>query len=374
LPAGPAKRPALLRAGPFGNLSYVDVDVGSVRFGSGQVTDTERADGALVANQPQKLQFAGPSCHALAMPRTARLDGVPELLKEQLGLITRGQLLALGVYLSVSGEPNLLQKQMAALLYAGPGSLITGPVALLHYNISGAPDLETIDVLLPGERHRVNTGFVRIHRTYRMPGQFTSTGPLRFASPARAVADTAGRLTSLREVRAVVAGAVQLGRCTVSQLADELRDGPIRHSALFRTVLSEVADGIRSTTEGDLRDLIKKARLPMPLFNPSLYQDETFISRPDAWWPDAGVAVEVDSREWHLGPAEWERTMARHTLMGALGIIPLHFSPGQIRREPAIMVQRITDALESGRKRPALPIRTVPCPTSVVGQPSAIPG
>jgi hypothetical protein len=27
--------------------------------------------------------------------------------------------------------------------------------------------------------------------------------------------------------------------------------------------------------------------------------------------------------------------------------------------------RRITDALESGRMRPALPIRTVPCPTSV---------
>jgi hypothetical protein len=329
-----------------------------------------------------------------AMPRTAKLDGVADVLGEQLGLVTRGQLLALGVtdrvmqyrvraggpwqallpgvYLGVSGEPNLLQKQMAALLYAGPDSLITGPVALLHYNIPGAPDLETIDVLLPGERHRVNAGFVRIHRTYRMPDRATSSGPLHFAPPARAVADTAGRLTDLREVRAVVAGAVQRGRCTVSQLADELRDGPIRGSALFRTVLGEVADGIRSTTEGDLRDLVKKARLPMPLFNPSLYQDETLIGRADAWWPDAGVIVEVDSREWHLGPAEWEATMARHSLMGALGIILLHFSPSQIRREPAIVAKRIADALESGRNRPALPIRTVPCPTSVPEQRSAL--
>jgi hypothetical protein len=141
-----------------------------------------------------------------AMPRTAKLDGVTDLLGEQLGLVTRGQLIALGVtdrvmqyrvraggpwqallpgvYLGVSGEPNLLQKQMAALLYAGPDSLITGPAALLHYNIPGTPDLETIDVLLPGERHRVNTGFVRIHRTYRMPDHVTSAGPLRGRSNA----------------------------------------------------------------------------------------------------------------------------------------------------------------------------------------------
>ena len=162
----------------------------------------------------------------------------------------------------------------------------------------------------------------------------------------------------------MVAGAVQLGRCTVSQLADELRNGPVRGSAMFRTVLGEVADGIRSTAEGDLRDLIKTARLPRPLFNPSLYLGGTFIGKPDAWWPEEGVAAEVDSREWHLGPAEFERTTTRRTLMGAAGIISLPFLPSQIRREPATVVNRIVAALESGRMRPPLPIRTVPCRTS----------
>lgn len=325
-----------------------------------------------------------------AMPRTAQQDGVGELLDQQFSVVSRGQLLSLGltdramqyrvraggpwqvllpgVYLGVSGAPNLPQKEMAALLYAGSRSLITGPVALLHYGIRGAPDLDTIDVLVPAGRQRGSTGFVRLHRTNRLPDQISSSGPVRFATTARAVADTAWQLTSLREIRAVVAGAVQLGRCTVSQLADELRDGPVRGSAMFRTVLSEVGEGIRSTAEGDLRDLIKAARLPMPLFNPSLYDGGTFIARPDAWWPEAGVTAEVDSREWHLGPADWERTTARHTLMGALGIIPLHFLPSQIRREPATVVKRIADALESGRVRSPLPIRTVPCPTSVAGR------
>jgi len=93
---------------------------------------------------------------------------------------------------------------------------------------------------------------------------------------------------------------------------------------------------------------------------------DTFIAKPDGWWPRAGVAAEVDSREWHLGPAEWERTVARHTLMSAAGIISLHFLPSQIRREPATVVKRIADALEGGRTRPPLPISTVPCPTSAL--------
>lgn len=47
--------------------------------------------------------------------------------------------------------------------------------------------------------------------------------------------------------------------------------------------------------------------------------------------------------------------------MGAAGIIPLHFSPHDIRTTPATVVQSIKDALESGLNRPPLPIRTVPC-------------
>jgi very-short-patch-repair endonuclease len=76
--------------------------------------------------------------------------------------------------------------------------------------------------------------------------------------------------------------------------------------------------------------------------------DGTFLTRPDAWWPEAGVAVEVDSYEWHLSPAQWDRTRARHDLMGSAGIIALHFSPRQIRRERAEVVRLIEDALERG--------------------------
>ncbi len=307
-------------------------------------------------------------------------------MEKQFAVVSRGQLLALGmndnamqyrvrpggpwqallpgVYLGVTGAPNLLQKEMAAQLYAGPASLLTGPTALFHYGVRGAEHPDVIDVLVPAERQRSSTGFVRIHRTSRLPARISASGPLRLALTARAVADTARQLSNLRDVRAVVADAVQHDRCTVSQLAEELTTGPIRGSAMFRSVLAEVADGIRSTAEGDLRDLIRAARLPTPLFNPSLYDGDTFIAKPDAWWPDAGVAVEVDSRRWHLSPEAWERTMSRHDLMGEYLIIPLHFSPHQIRREPAEVTQRIKGALERGLQRPPLPIRTVPCSTA----------
>jgi hypothetical protein len=327
------------------------------------------------------------------MPVTVRIDGLGELLDQQFSVVSRGQLLDLGmknhvmqwrvraggpwqvllpgVYLGLTGAPNLPQKEMAALLYAGPGSLVTGPVALLHHGLRSPVMLETVDVLVPNERQRHSTGFVRLHRTKRLPSRFVASGPLRLVPAARAVADTTRLLTDVRDVRAVVADSVQRGRCTVLELAGELRSGPTRHSGTFRSVLAEVAEGIRSTAEGDLRSLIRTARLPMPLFNAWLYADDAFIGSPDAWWPEAGVVAEVDSYEWHLSPADADRTRKRHDLMCAAGILPLHFSPRQIRREPAEVVRIIKDALDSGLQRPPLPIRTIPCPGSPAARPTA---
>ena len=244
------------------------------------------------------------------------------------------------------------------MLYAGSGSVITGPAALRCHHIRG-PAADLIDVLVPATRKRRDAGLVRLHRTTRMPGRTWQAGPLRYAPPARAVADAVRDMTSLRDVRAVVADAVQRGRCGVPDLYAELIAGPNAGSALFREALTDVADGIRSTAEADLKDLLVKSRLPMPLFNPSVYDGDTFIAKPDAWWPELGVAAEVDSREWHMSPEDHARTLARGRRMGIHQIVALRFTPKQIRSEPVEVIDEIRRTLEGARGRPPLKLRTV---------------
>jgi hypothetical protein len=304
------------------------------------------------------------------------------LLKEQHNVISRRQALGCGmtrdalahrirpggpwqrvvagVYLGQTGAPSVVQKEMAALLHGGPEAVLTGPAALRGLGIITAEPV-VFDVLIPARRRRESTSFVAVHRTSRMPRRVIRKGGRFYALPARALADTARTMTDLREVRALIAGAIQRGHCAPDALSRELSEGPVRHSALLRRVLTEAADGIRSPAEGDLRDLILRSGLPKPVFNARLFTaDGTFICSPDAWWPEGGVAVEVDSREWHLRPADWEKTMRRHAAMVAHGILPLHFSPAQIRREPETVVARLGDALRAGHARPQLPIVTMP--------------
>lgn len=287
------------------------------------------------------------------------------LLKRQHGVITRRQALTCGlssdmlsrrarsggswqrllpgVYLTVTGTPIQDQLDTAALLYAGPGSTLTGLAALRRHGMR-APRSKTVDVLVPAKRQRNSAEYVAIRLTTRLPEQVCYLGPVQFALPARAVADSARWLDDLASVHATVAVAVQT------------------RSAFFRAALAEVTSGIRSSREAEMKDLIKRGRLPLPLFNARLYCGNELIAVADAWWPEAGVVVEVDSREWHLSPRDWEKTMSRHAKLTALGILVLHFTPRQIRQEPDQVLATIRQALASRRDHPqaTAPIRTVP--------------
>jgi hypothetical protein len=264
-----------------------------------------------------------------------------------------------GVYLTATGSPAPAQRLMAAQLYAGDGSAITGPAALGLHSVR-SPQTRVMDVLIPHQRRRRSLGFVRVHRTARMPSVVLWAGEVSYVPLARAVADTARILSDVAEVRAVVADGVQRQRVHITQLAEELHRGPVQGSAHLRQVLGEVGEGVRSSAEGDLRALVKRERLPDPIYNPRLYASGEFIAMPDAWWPAAGVAAEVDSREWHLSPRDWERTLARHARMSAHGITVLHFPPSRLRAEPRAVAAEIRSALAVGQSRGRLDITAIP--------------
>jgi hypothetical protein len=159
-------------------------------------------------------------------------DAVTDLLARQAGVMTRAQtrecgmsdaalrhrirsggpwrVLLPGVYVASTGTPTVAQREMAAILYAGPGSVITGPAALVWHRIRG-PRTQLVDVLIPEPRKRRDLDFVRLSRTSRMPNVLFPRGEVCYVPPVRAVADTVRGLRDLSLARAVVADAVQRG-------------------------------------------------------------------------------------------------------------------------------------------------------------------
>jgi hypothetical protein len=308
-------------------------------------------------------------------------DALRVLIKEQDGVVSRKQVLTAGlsrkalrhklrpdgpwsvrlpgVYQTQTGALTQGQREVAALLYGGPRSVLTGVAALRHFQLP-VPEMDVVDILIPAQSQHRSISYVRVHRTTRMPEIVYGPRYGVCAPPARAAADAVRGLTSLRTARALLAGVVQNRGCAPWQLEQELRAGPVQYSAMLRSVLAEIADGVRSAPEAELRELIRRAGLPMPLFNARLYlPGGAFIASPDAWWPESGVAVEVDSKRWHFSPDDWERTMDRHDQLSQFAIVTLHFTPHRLRSDQALVMTQMKNAYKSGIARPRLDIRAV---------------
>lgn len=301
----------------------------------------------------------------------------------QRGLITAAQLALLGVPRASIGYRNGLggmfsrvlpgihavgtsqldidQRDQAALLYAGKDAALTGRSALLRYGVRAAsrPEFsgeDRIHVLVPATRQRASHGFVSVERTH-VPAAVAHLGGFAVVPVARAVLDASRRCRYERAVRALVAEVIQRSMTTTDDLRTELNRGARRGSAFPRRAIEEVTAGIRSAPEGDLRRGFVLRGLTEPLWNPELYlPNGQFLCRPDAYFAASGVAVEVDSREYHLSPEDWEYTMRRHARMTAAGLIVLHYPPSRIRVDIAGVVDEILRTVKqsTGRRVPEL--------------------
>src|ERR1700761_5736262 len=99
------------------------------------------------------------------------------LMEQQDRVLSRGQALhggawqpmLPGVYLAATGTVTQAQRAVAAALYGGPGSVITGAAALRYHRLP-APESGTVDVLVPLSVRRQSVSYAQLHRTARMPG------------------------------------------------------------------------------------------------------------------------------------------------------------------------------------------------------------
>ena len=112
-----------------------------------------------------------------------------------------------GVYVALTGPVAAEQREMAALIHAGPRSVLTGLAAARRHGFA-APEVAPVDVLVPPQVRRQSTGFVRVQQSTRMPADAFVAGEVRYVRPERAVADAARGLT----VGAGCAGANGAGR------------------------------------------------------------------------------------------------------------------------------------------------------------------
>ncbi|MET9182056.1 hypothetical protein ABZX88_28085 [Kitasatospora aureofaciens] len=311
-----------------------------------------------------------------------------ELAKRQQNVVTASQLRARGVpariitehcrrggpwqrllprvYLLQAGEPTPEQRMWAALLYAAQngreegrreGAVITGAAALALYGFASVPRLPAVtgvDVLVPRQRRLKDAGDVRILRTERELVARSVHG-LACAPVARAVADALCEWTAdgnaavpVREVLREAVARPEV-RCTVRELATELVESGLTGEPRVRAALDELLAVERDFVLEQVDRLVDEWLLPAPLAAPELrMRGGTYIGIPDLYWPERGVAVEVDSdlRCVSEGEAAWVRG-GQHR-MEYLGIRVVYVSGARLAAEPEAVGGELREAYRAG--------------------------
>jgi len=257
-----------------------------------------------------------------------------------------------GVVLLHNGPPTRDQQVTAVLLRAGPEAVLTGAEACRRHSLPATGT--EIHVLVPGRS--AGSGQLIVERASPMPAAREVGGSV--VSVERTVVDACRRLRSADAVTALVAAAVQRGRCTPESLSLEARTNRYG-TKLVREVLKELGRA-QSVAERDARRLSRRIRLTTPHWNVTIADaDGLIIGRPDAWFDDVGLAWEIDSKAFHLGPRDYERTLARNSRYAAAGILVLQTLPARLRDSPEAVARELRKAHGAAAARSRPPVRIV---------------
>ncbi|MFD3324593.1 hypothetical protein [Streptomyces sp. NPDC058701] len=258
-----------------------------------------------------------------------------------------------GVFLLHPGPATSEERLHAALLYAerrGNGeAMITGLAALALYRFSSVPGLlglSHIDVLVPGTRRLRSTGDVRIVRAHVPPRSQEVTG-LPVAPVARAVADAVAQLADAGTVRRLLSEAVRGGHCEPAAVVRELTVARLLNRPhVVDAVESLLAEG-RALAEDRLYRIVRGFELPEPVWNVDLrLPGGPHLGGVDAFWPEQGVALEIDTRAPRQGEDDqWSESVRKRETLERLGITVLHVTPRKLRDWPEQQAAVIRTAL-----------------------------
>jgi predicted transcriptional regulator of viral defense system len=291
-----------------------------------------------------------------------REDRIASIARLQRGRVSRKQLLVVGIadrtiyHLASRGflrrkhrgvyavghtAPAPLADETAALLACGPHAVLSHRTAARMRKL--VPEGDTsIHVTIRG-RHGARPDGVHVHRTNRLTrSEVEIVEGLPVTSPARTLIDFAGDAALPALERAIEEALIQ-PIVTERQLrrAAARANGSRGAARVLAVLAAQREPGItRSMAERRFRALIRAAQLPEPRTNFRMHGHSL-----DAYWPDLGVVVEVQSQKFHLTKAALERDTRKAAKLTAAGLTVSYVTWVQMRDEPYAVVARVAQTL-----------------------------
>lgn len=247
-----------------------------------------------------------------------------------------------GVYAVGHRAPSVEADLTAALLYAGPGAMLSHATAAWWWELLGARPT-TIEVSTP-RRCRSLPG-IKVHS--RSAHRRVWHKGLPVTDVPQTLLDYAIKAT-FRRVRRALAEADYRRLVTQGQVEAVLKRGR-RGSAGLRRALDHhqpLLARTRSPLEEQLIEICERHHLPLPLINVRVCGYLV-----DAFWPEHRLVVELDGAGAHATPARMRRDRARDLALRRAGYTVIRYSGWQVEREPELIAAELRELLPAERQR-----------------------
>jgi very-short-patch-repair endonuclease len=246
-----------------------------------------------------------------------------------------------GVYLVGHPAPPPMVQEIAALLAAGPRSVLSHRSAAVLWRLAPHSS-RSVDVTVVGRDCGRRPG-VRDHRV----GELASTDlrhvdGIPVTSPARSLLDLAGEVSDGELARAVDEAVVQKLTSMDDLRALLGRSKGRRGTPALRNLLDDAREPAltRSEAEREMLALLRRGGLAQPVTNVKVGSYEV-----DMLWRRERLVVEVDGYAFHSTRAAFERDRARDADLQTRGLRVLRVTWTQIRDEPEAVLVRIARLL-----------------------------
>ncbi len=281
------------------------------------------------------------------------LGGVLALAGEQHGVVTGGQLVALGLSrdgiayrarrgrlfrirrdVYAIGSPTLTRKGrwMAAVLACGPTAALSyeSAAALWGMRDHERGRIEVSVAPRVSRRHEE----VRVHRRALTESDLTRHCCIPVTTPACTLIDLAARLGE-GELERAISEADKLGLTHPDRLLSLLESLPRRPgAAVLRDTLTRHTFRL---TDSELERLFVPLAIEAGLPPPRTRQVVNGY-RVDFWWPELGLVVETDGLTYHRTAAQQATDRRRDQVHTAAGLTQLRFTHWQVRFDPRHVV------------------------------------
>ena len=250
----------------------------------------------------------------------------------------------------LSGAPITWEGKLLAACWAGGDRAVAShrSAAAIHQLTGGRKDI--LEITCPRWRRARHDGLF-VHETKAMdPVDLEVVSGIAVTRPARTLFDLGGVCRG-GLVELALENALRRGLVNPADLAVLLKrvsrsgrpGGPILRDLL------DARSPDRRPTESEMETLLLQAiranRLPEPVPQFKIWQGSALLGRVDAAYPDARIAIEYDSDEFHTGRTATARDRARRHELIAASWLPIDVGPADLRRGGTLTCAAIAQAL-----------------------------